>query len=122
MKAKEKTEAGDKTVSIGSFPIMPVSPDDDRLRTKVSDADIDAWMRKLYALAKIGTVDFRRADNPNGAMGLIGVPAKYVAVIDAMHMAMTALACGEPLPEFAEPEPTPARKRKPLAMSAPGEE
>jgi hypothetical protein len=102
----------EKTVSIGSFPITPVSPDDDRLRTDTTDAEINAWMRKLYALAKIGTVDFSRADRPNAPTGLIGVPSKYVAVIDAMHEAMVCLAHGEPLPEFAEPEPTPAKKKQ----------
>lgn len=76
---------------------------------KTTDEDIDAWMRKLYMHAKIGTVDFRRADRPDAALGLIGVPGKYVAVIDAMHMAMTAIAHGDPLPEFVEQPP---KKRK----------
>lgn len=72
---------------------------------RVTAEMVDAWMRKLYGLAKIRTVDFRRADRPNAPVGLIGVPSKYVAVIDAMHAAMTALRRGEPLPEFAAPEP-----------------
>jgi hypothetical protein len=102
----------DKTVSIGSFPITPVSPDDDRLRTRVTDDDINAWMHRLYVLAKIGTVDFRSAARPSAPLGLIGVPAKYVAVIDAMHQAMSALANGEPLPEFAVTEPTTKKRRR----------
>lgn len=78
---------------------------------KVTDEDINAWMRQLYVHAKIGTVDFRRADRPNAPIGLIGVPSKYVAVIDAMHQAMTALAHGEPLPKFVVAEPKKKGKR-----------
>lgn len=36
----------------------------------------------------------------DGSCGLINVPAKYVAVIDSMHVAMIHLLNGEPLPEF----------------------
>lgn len=107
-----KDKMNERTLSIGSFPITPVSSTDDRLRTNVSDDDINAWMRKLYARAKIGTVDFRSAGRPNAPLGLIGVPAKYVAVIDAMHQAMTALAHGESLPEFAPVEEKPTKGRR----------
>lgn len=90
----------DKTVSIGSFPITPVDPSDDRLRAKLTTEDIDAWMRRLYAVAHIPTVKFR-----NGTVGLVNTPGKYVAVIDAMHAAIVAAATGEPLPDLVEPAP-----------------
>ncbi len=44
---------------------------------------------------------------PDGTTGLIDVPVKYVAVIDALHQALINVCAGEPLPELA---PRPPRK------------
>lgn len=74
-------------------------------RVTVTEDEINAWMRRLYALSKIHTVRLR-----DDVLGLVRVPAKYVAIIDAMHQAMTALAHGDPLPEFEE-EKRNAKKR-----------
>lgn len=45
----------------------------------------------------------------DGTTGLVDVPAKYVAVIDALSFALACLARGEELPELA---PMPTRKGK----------
>lgn len=60
------------------------------------------WVKELCRRAGIQVVTFR-----DGSQGLINVPAKYVAVIDSMHVAMTELieSKGTRLPEFVEPEP-----------------
>lgn len=61
----------------------------------VSEAEIMAWVEELCRRAKVRVHTF-----PDGTKGLINVPAKYVAVIDSMHLALIAVARGEGLPEF----------------------
>jgi hypothetical protein len=70
---------------------------------------IDAWVTGLMRKAGIKTINFATAAEPDGPVGLLNVPGKYVAIIDAMHQAMHALVRGEDLPKFAPP---PDRSKK----------
>jgi hypothetical protein len=73
------------------------------MKKKPPTADkIDRWIRRVLTAAKIETVRFH-----DQSLGLVRVPAKYVAVIDALHAGMVAIAHGDPLPDLAEP---PAKK------------
>lgn len=63
-----------------------------------SNDEITAWVLRLCRAAKIHVEVF-----PDGTMGLIDVPAKYVAVIDGMHIALLSVAMGDGLPEINEP-------------------
>ena len=58
-------------------------------KSKVSEADIDTWVKNLLAKAGVRQV---------GSL-LVNVPAKYVSIINCMHGALVELAAGEPLPE-----------------------
>ncbi len=82
----------------------PASTDDEMARMVAN------WVKALLIRAGIRVVDFSRGDE-HAALGLIGVPAKYCGVIDAMHAAIDAVAHGEPLPTFT-PLPAKASKAK----------
>lgn len=71
--------------------------------TTPTDEAIDRFVLELCHRADVKVHTF-----PDGTRGLINVPAKYVAVIDAMHVALVSVARGDGLPEFATPPP---RKR-----------
>lgn len=75
------------------------------IRKEVSQEDIHDWLKTLYRRLGIRTVIFR-----DGTVGLVNVPAKYVAVIDHMHLAMVNLAEGDKLPEFLPEEQRPKKK------------
>ena len=77
------------------------------IRKEVSEEDIESWLRTLYRRLGIRTVTFR-----DGSLGLINVPAKYVSVIDHMHIAMSNLAAGEKLPEFLPEQPKKKGRKK----------
>lgn len=77
----------------------------------VEDADpaqaraIDAW---IVAVLRRGGVKVIRASD--GALNLLDVPQKWVAIIDALSAGVHAAARGQELPEIAPPEkkrPTP---------------
>lgn len=76
------------------------------IAAKVSHDAIDEWCVKLYRLSGIEVVKFETAN------GLVNVPNKYVAIFDAMHLAMVNLSEGLPLPEFAPVAPKKKRTRK----------
>lgn len=63
-----------------------------------TEAEVTAWVRTLCRRAGL-----RIHLWSDGSSGLVNVPAKYVAVIDAMHVALLSIAAGEGLPEFAAP-------------------
>lgn len=65
------------------------------------------WVRELMRRCGVEVVVFR-----DGSSGLLNVPAKYVAIIDQMHIAMMSLAesKGLTLPEFLPEEPKSKRK------------
>lgn len=64
------------------------------------------WVRELMRRCGTHVEKFR-----DGTMGLVNVPAKYVAAIDAMHLALFEVMQGAELPEFTIEEPKPRRKR-----------
>lgn len=66
------------------------------------------WMRKLMAACSIEVVSW-----PDGSTGLVDVPAKYCAAIDAMHRALMAVMTGEGLPEIIDPAPKWRGRRAP---------
>lgn len=71
---------------------------------------IDNWVKTLLVRAGVQVVSFNKpGTGDTNAYGLLNVPGKYVRIIDAMHVAMHAVARGEPLPEFA---PLPEKVRK----------
>lgn len=70
---------------------------------------IDAWLRTLLNRSGIQTINMSHGDAPP-AFGLLNVPAKYVGIIDAMHIAMVHLSTGQELPEFV-PVPLTSEKR-----------
>ena len=76
------------------------------ISVKVSHDEIDKWCVKLYRLSGIEVVRF------DGANGLVNVPNKYVALLDALHLALVNLSEGLPLPEFAPVEPKKPKKKK----------
>jgi len=53
------------------------------------------WVKELMRRCGIHVETFR-----DGSMGLVNVPAKYVAAIDSLHRALVATMAGEDLPEF----------------------
>jgi len=65
------------------------------------------WVRELMRRCKIEVVEW-----PDGSTGLLNVPAKYVAAIDALHQALWLAMVGDPLPEFTEPEARPVKPRQ----------
>lgn len=77
------------------------------IRKEVSQDDIDRWLKTLYRRLGIQVVTFR-----DGSNGLVNVPAKYVAIIDHMHLAMVELAAGESLPEFLPEQPKKKGRKK----------
>lgn len=64
------------------------------------------WTRELLRRCGIHVEVFR-----DGTTGLVDVPAKYCAAIDALHMALHAVMVGEGLPAFTVEEPP--KKRRP---------
>jgi hypothetical protein len=62
------------------------------------------WVRELMRRCGIRVEAFS-----DGTLGLVDVPAKYVAAIDALHRALHHAMIGEDLPEFTREEPQPKR-------------
>ncbi len=56
---------------------------------------IVSWIRSLCAVTRIKTIALG-----DGSLGLVSVPIKYVALIDAMQQGLNALAAGRPLPRL----------------------
>lgn len=71
-----------------------------------SDHEIDRFVIGICHRAGVRVHHF-----PDGSRGLIDVPAKYVAVIDALHVALMSVAAGDGLPELA-PIQEPKKRRK----------
>lgn len=65
------------------------------------------WVREVMRRCGIEVVTFS-----DGTTGLVNVPAKYVAAIDALHQALHAAMIGEDLPAFTSEEPSKAKKAK----------
>lgn len=77
------------------------------IRKEVTEEDIHDWTKTLYRRLGIRYTIFR-----DGTMGILGVPGKYVAVFDHMHVAMVNLAAGEKLPEFLPEQPKKKGRKK----------
>ncbi len=71
-----------------------------------SDEEIDRWIMTLMRRLRIRVHTF-----DDGTRGLLNVPAKYVAAIDTLHIALVHVARGDGLPDF-EPEPVKPIKEK----------
>lgn len=70
-----------------------------------TEQELEAWMVEVCHRAGVRVHRF-----DDGSMGLVDVPAKYVAVIDALHCALISLLKNQGLPELA-PAPLPKRRR-----------
>lgn len=72
-------------------------------------------VKEAIDLAKPWVIELLRRCNirvwaaEDGTIGLVDVPAKYVAAIDAFHQALVAALAGEDLPAF---EPLPPKRVK----------
>lgn len=95
---------------------MPDEPRDETTEsmqlTKEKLAIIDAWVKKLMVRSGIQCVSFASADRPDAPLGLVGVPSRYCAIVDAMHQAMHAIVLGEDLPIFTLPPVKSAKRRR----------
>lgn len=72
-----------------------------------AEVALSAWTRELMRRCGIHVERFR-----DGSMGLVNVPSKCVAAIDAMNQALYVVMCGDGLPEFLPEEPKPAPKKR----------
>lgn len=71
-----------------------------------TEADLLRWVLALAVACKINVHHFR-----DGSLGLVDVPVKYTAMIDALHCAAIAIIRGQPLPTII-PLPPPASRSK----------
>jgi hypothetical protein len=68
------------------------------------EQDVERFVLGVCAHAGIRVQRF-----PDGTLGLVDVPAKYVAAIDALHCALISVVRGDMLPELA---PVRTRRRR----------